>query len=260
MPINDLNRLNKIYAAIQNKRIDAMRGRIKARVSAIKSGRAIPSRNDLAIGIGRRIEASIIFLDISGFTKRPSNTQFEQELNIRVLTLFFNEIIKIVEDYGGTVEKNTGDGIMAYFGPASGRGDTRQRAVACAMTIFHAGDNLINPIIVESGLDPLLFRVCADFGWITITRMGAAQRFNHIVAVGTPANRTAKMLGFAQGGQIMIGQAMLPGLPDDWCDTHVSLATFDTGWTLADGSPYGFWLFDGRWTPPDEVLDPQCPR
>jgi len=34
---------------------------------------------------------------------------------LRVLNLFFTEMIRIVEDYGGAVEKNTGDGLMAYF-------------------------------------------------------------------------------------------------------------------------------------------------
>ena len=36
-----------------------------------------------------------------------------------MLSLFFSEMIRVVGDYGGTVEKNTGDGIMAYFAQGS---------------------------------------------------------------------------------------------------------------------------------------------
>jgi adenylate cyclase len=39
---------------------------------------------------------------------------------LRVLNLYFSEMIKIAEEYGGTVEKNTGDGLMAYFEDNSG--------------------------------------------------------------------------------------------------------------------------------------------
>ena len=53
------------------------------------------------------------------------------------------------------------------------------------MSMFYAADHFINPIIQNSGLEEIDFRICMDFGWITIARLGAAQRFNHIVAVGS---------------------------------------------------------------------------
>jgi class 3 adenylate cyclase len=213
-------------------------------------GRIIPDPLDLPIGHGRRLQAAVLFLDISGFTQKPSETAAEQEALVRILSLFFSEMIRIVGDYGGTIEKNTGDGVMAYFAQSSGPGDMRQRAVACAMTMFHAADHFINPIILASGLAELQFRVCVDFGWLTVARLGAAQRFNHIVAVGTVANRTSKMLRHAAANEILIGDAMLQGLPTEWLQAHVTAKTFESGWCYGDGTPYTFWLFDGRWRPP----------
>jgi class 3 adenylate cyclase len=244
--INDLSQITKTYHSIQRQRIEVVRRRIQNRVNAAVFGHAIPSPLDLPIGQGRRLEAAVMFVDISGFTQRPSNTELEQDHNVRVLSLFFTETVRIIEDYGGVVEKNTGDGVMAYFSRRSGRGDLRQRAVACAMTIFHAADHFINPIIEASGLEPLAFRICADYGWITVARMGAAQRFSHIVAVGAPANRTSKMLSFAAADQLMVGGAMLQGLPEVW-NHYLKLASLDTGWSFEDGTPYGFWVFNGRW-------------
>lgn len=239
------------YHSLQARRVEIMRRRIQAVNSAVAPGRIIPMPEDLPIGRGRRLDAAILFLDISGFTYRPSETAEEQDNQIRILSLFFSEMIRIVGDFGGTVEKNTGDGIMAYFSRPRGTTlDPRQTALVCALYMFLAADRLINPVIRASGLEPLRFRVCLDFGSITVARLGAAQRFNHIVAVGTAANRTSKMLGHAQAGDLLIGDAMLPGIHRDWLQQFLAHTGKESGWLYNDGQAYHFWRYDGRWTPP----------
>lgn len=250
MAINDLNRIALGYHTLQGRRIDINRRRIQSLHRAIVAGRVIPDPADLPIGRGRRLQAAVLFLDICDFTKRPSESADEQEGHVRVLSLFFSEMIKIIGDYGGIVEKNTGDGIMAYFSQSAGLGDVRQRAVACAMTMFHAADQFINPIIAQSGLEILHFRICVDYGWITVARLGAAQRFNHIVAIGDVANRASKMLAHASADEILIGDSMLGGLPQDWLDRHVEAKELNTGWNYPNGRQYGYWLFGGRWVVP----------
>jgi class 3 adenylate cyclase len=251
MPISNLNSLSPTYHNLQAQRIEMNRRRIYAKSQMIVAGRTIPDPLDLPIGHGRRLEAAVLFLDICNFTRRPSETAGEQEAQVRILSLFFSEMIRIVSDYGGKVEKNTGDGIMAYFAKSSGSGDPRQRAVASAMTMFHAASSFINPNIHASGLEELDFRICIDFGWMTVARFGAAQRFNHIVAVGSVANRTSKMLQHAGANEILVGDAMLEGLPTVWLQKHVTAKSVETGWQYPNGAPYTFWLFDGRWFLPN---------
>jgi adenylate cyclase len=250
MAVSNLNQISLTYHNLQSRRIEVSRRRISAQGQTIFAGRVIPDPRDLPIGRGRRLEAAVLFLDISGFTQRASETAEEQDMQVRVLSLFFSEIIRIVGDYEGTVEKNTGDGVMAYFAGSAASGDGRHRAVACAMTIFHAADRFINPIVEQSGLSPLRFRICIDHGSITIARLGAAQRFNHIVAVGTAANIASKMLQHTLAGELMVGSAVLDGLPADWRRDHVRATGVDTGWNYRDGTPYEFWLFEGRWNVP----------
>ena len=243
-----LDRFNAAYGATQQRRVEVTRRRIESQNATIAPGRIIPDPLDLPIGKGRRLNAAVMFLDISGFTRRRSETAEEQDAQVRVLSLFFSEMIRVVSDFGGTVEKNTGDGIMAYFARGGLAGpDVRHRAVVCATYMFHAAEQFINPVITRSGLEPLSFRICIDQGWITVARFGAAQRFNHIVAVGSAANRTSKMLAEAGPGELMLGDSMLDGLPTHWVHDHVTLKTYDTGWNYNDGRPYGFWLFGGRW-------------
>lgn len=247
----DPNKLTRAYFIKQVNRNLAAVNKIRER-SQVTAGRVIPSSGDLPLHAGRRIDATVMFLDISKFSGRPSWTDTEQENNLRVLSLFFSEMIRIVLDYGGTVEKNTGDGLMAYFTHDSTSGvSSQQTAVAAALTMFSAASAIVNPLIVQAGLVPLDFRVCLDHGPITVAQVGVARDFSGIVAIGTTANIASKMLAFADPNTILIGTKVYEGLPASWQSQYVTFKTADTGWFYTDNKvPYAFWLYHGRWTMP----------
>lgn len=252
MPRPNIAKLTSSYFEAQHARLDASRERIVARLEAVANGRVIPEADDLEINTGRRLEASVLFLDICKFSQRPAETPHEQDLLLRVLNLFFTEMVHIVEDFGGVVEKNTGDGLMAYFvNSGDWDGDVRQRAVAAAMTMFQAADSFINPVLLATPVDPVHFRVCIDHGNVTIARMGARRRFNNIVAVGTTANIACKMLARADSNTLLLGEGMLEGLPRGWWQ-YVTLHEHETGWIWrSTQEPYRFWKFTGRWKVPE---------
>lgn len=218
----------------------------------VSSGRVIPAAEDISIYDGRQIDATVMFLDISRFSQRPGWTIQEQEQLLRILSLFFTEMIRIVEDFGGEVEKNTGDGLMAYF--VKGTQDAvsaQQRAVEAAITMFYAADNFINPILARSGIDKVRFRVCMDHGPITVAKVGLARGFNGIVAIGTTANIASKMLSSAEPNSILIGEKVVIGLPEEWRNRWVRFKTSDTGWYHREsGSSYSYWEYVGRWLEP----------
>jgi adenylate cyclase len=194
----------------------------------------------------------VLFLDICKFSSRPAETEVEQGNLLRMLAFFFSELIKIIEDYGGVVEKNTGDGLMAYFVPEPGSDSTAQQiALAAALTIFATVDWLINPTVVASSMPKVDFRICIDHGFITVADVGAARRFRGIVAIGTTANVASKMLSFADANQLLIGDQMLTGLPGVWREKYVRLKSSETGWVYrTTGTPYHFWEYTGRWLVP----------
>lgn len=174
--------LEQSYWTDQITRVSNLRDRIATR-AASPAGRVVPEDTDLSIGAGRRLSLTVMFIDISGFSSRSSATAEEQELMLRVLNLFMTETIKVVEDYGGHVEKNTGDGLMAYFEDSTGVNSTH-KAIACSLTLHAANDYLVAPILRATPVLPLQFRVSMDYGEVTIARIGAAQRFNANVAIG----------------------------------------------------------------------------
>lgn len=251
MPKGSVDQLAIGYALNQIVRIEEQKKRLAQKENLISNGRVIPGHDDLIIGNGRRLEAVIMFLDISGFSARSIETAEEQELTLRALNLFFTELVRVAEDYGGVVEKNTGDGLMAYFVKSPDWfQDVRHRAISCAMTMYYGIDNYINPAIVATGIPKIEFRVCLDFGTVTIAKLGVARGFNNIVAVGNTANRTAKMLNKAAPGEILIGDNILNGLPE-YLKAHIHLKAEDSGWRyIHSGLPSKLWTFNGRWKGP----------
>jgi adenylate cyclase len=244
----DFDTLQRTYWDAQSSRVRELRDKINARAATSTSGRVVPENDDLAIGEGRRLQLAVMFLDISSFSARSSSTADEQATLLRVLNLFFTEMMKIAEDYEGTVEKNTGDGLMAYFDD-SGNVAASKRAVACAMTMIRANDRLIRPILQgTASTTPIEFRISIDYGPVTIARLGAAQRFNAYVAIGATANFASKMLAHAKPGEIVIGADAFRQLPPDWATRFTELATASTGWSQgAAGTPYNLYRFTARW-------------
>jgi class 3 adenylate cyclase len=241
--------LQKSYWQDQIARITSLRDKIAA-APALQSGRVIPEDEDLAIGQGRRLAMAVLFLDICGFSKRTSETEEEQEMILKILNLFFTEMIRIAEEYGGAVEKNTGDGLMAYFEDGGGNPTEGgpKRAVACALTMMAANEHLIKPILEATPVPEIRFRVSIDYGTVTIARLGAPRRFNANVAIGATANFACKMLSFAEPGDIVIGETVRNELPASW-HQFARLMDVSTGWSyLKTGLPYPLYKYTGRWS------------
>ncbi|MDB2694593.1 adenylate/guanylate cyclase domain-containing protein [Erythrobacter sp.] len=215
-----------------------------------KTGRSIPSENSLRLNDGRRVAATVLFLDICGFSDRYQCTETEQDRELKALAVFFSEMVRVINDYGGVVEKNTGDGLMAYFeGVRSGENGSPHKAVACALTIFYTAAQIVNPVIAKAGLIPFEFRMCADFGDVTIARLGSSRLFNGIVAIGSHVNSPAKMLSKAKGNQFLIGNDLAISLPRDWQNKFVNwLSPVNSTYNYREnGKPYPFYFYNGRW-------------
>jgi class 3 adenylate cyclase len=234
------------YERTQVERIGKAMQAIRSR--GLSLGREIPSDDALVIGTGRRLPMAVMFLDICGFSSRAMEDQQEQLSHLRALNLFFTELVRIAEDYGGTVEKNTGDGLMTYFEDGTQALESGcKRAVSCALTMQRSANHLLNPVLDRSGIERMDFRIGIDHGQVTIARLGAARRFNALVAVGTAANVACKMLRFGGPNEIIIGDSVRKEIPASW-HQYTSRIQEDSGWVYrASGQQYPFFRYTGRW-------------
>jgi adenylate cyclase len=247
----NFNGLPSSYWVSQKTRVEDLRLKISAGDNST-DGRIVPTDNDLVIGAGRRLPLSILFTDISGFSNRASLTPEQQEMNLRIFNLYFTEMIRIVEDYGGTVEKNTGDGLMAYFEDApeyQADDNSTKRALACALTMFAANQYLLSPIYQASNVPVIEFRASIEYGTITIAKLGAPRRFNANVAIGNAANFASKMLSLLKASEIGLGSAARDRLPTAWRSAWTTLSDESTGWVFnGTTTPYPLYLYSGRWS------------
>ena len=241
--------LPREYWSRQVQRVSALTDRIRTRSSAAP-GRVVPSDTDLVIGTGRRLAATVMFVDIAGFSDRQSITASEQEMILRVLNLFMTEMIRIIEEYGGHVEKNTGDGLLAYFeeGGTVSESNSTKRAVACALTMHTTNRLLITSVLRANSVPPIKFRTTIEYGNITVARIGAPKRFNANVAIGNVANFASKMLKLVSPEEIGIGANARARLPWPWQVLWTSKSERQTGWIyIGSNLPYPLYLFTRRW-------------
>lgn len=242
--------LQESYWRSQIERVQELRRRISERPK-IGEGRVVPDDEALSIGDGKRLSMAVMFIDICGFSGRSMETLEEQDLTLRVLNLFFTELIRIAEEYGGNVEKNTGDGLMVYFNDGEGTPEEKgsKRAVAAALTMMAANQYLISPILRATPTNEIDFRISIDYGYVTVARLGPPRRFNSNAAVGATANFASKMLRHARAGDIVLGEVARNQLPLDWQLNWTELLPINTGWhyTLS-GKAYPIYRYTGRWS------------
>jgi class 3 adenylate cyclase len=234
------------YRVRQAERVAASLKKVTERQNAVASGRVIPEAGELTIGTGRCLSATVMFLDICRYSARPANSRTEQQRLLLMMSVFFAEAIRVIEDFCGTVEKNTGDGLMAYFVDAEDQ-TAQDRGLAAALTIRKAADDLINPVFETHGIEPFRFRICLDHGPITVADIGASNRFRAMVAIGVTANIANKMLRVADPDTILLGDMVLTGLDPEHL-AHVRLKAEHTGWVyLPSLDAYPFHEYTGRW-------------
>lgn len=240
--------LTSAYRTVQRDRVVRAARRILEGDDVPTPGRVVPGDEDLVLGTGRVLRLSVLFLDISGFSARASSTPEQQHNELQVLNLFLSEMVRVAIDYGGTIEKNTGDGLMAYFEDEPGSVVMAgQRAVAAALTMMFANETVIGPILTEMGLDPVRFRIGIDVGTVTIARLGVARSFNANVAIGVTANIASKILVRAGPGEIVVGEEVLGDLPSSWHQYVVPHG--DSGFVyLPSNQPYPLYRYTGEWT------------
>ncbi len=222
-------------------------GALEDRIGGVTAGRTMPDLDQVTIGSGRRFKLALFFLDICSSSARPNWTEEEQKQVLSVMNVFMAEMINIARDFGGTYEKNTGDGLMVYFGEeAHSDPDRVQPAVEAAVVMHYVNDNLMTPWFNQVGWQPVRFRVGIDLGPVTIARVGIRGDENSFVAIGTPANIACKLMRLIPDGGICIGHDVYTNLPRNWSKSCV-LSPQRTGFVyVKTGLPYPGWHLNHR--------------
>ncbi|MGO9568935.1 MAG: AAA family ATPase [Desulfomonilaceae bacterium] len=144
-----------------------------------------------------RRQATIMFVDMKGFTSLTEKLGPEETLTF--MDQVFEILINKIQDYEGTVNELTGDGVVALFGVPIGMEDAPQRAVRSALAIHKEMIRFNERIKGDHRIQPVLLRIGINSGPVAFGALGNDQRAQ-FAAVGDAVNVAARMQQHAEPG------------------------------------------------------------
>ena len=161
----------------------------------------LASPDGLALG-GEKRTITILMSDLRGFS--ALSERLEPEQVVTMLNGYLGKMADIVTQNNGTIDEFIGDAILAIFGAPVKREDDVDRALACALQMQLAMDE-VNEANRENGFPDLEMGIALNTGECVVGNIGSQQRAKYGV-VGSHVNLTGRIESYTVGGQILISR------------------------------------------------------
>jgi adenylate cyclase len=157
----------------------------------------LPEGDDAPRLESRRLEATVLFCDLRGFTTLSERLEAEQV--IAVLNRYLDAVSTAVFAHGGTVVSYQGDGVMAVFGAPLPQSDHARHALAAAREILDDALPRFNAWLLEERLAdaPLDAGIGLNTGHVMSGLVGSERRLEY-AAVGDATNVAARLQGLSR--------------------------------------------------------------
>jgi class 3 adenylate cyclase len=152
---------------------------------------------------GEEIEASVLFLDVRGFTEFAERAA--PQVVVASLNRLFEAVVPVIERHGGHANKFVGDGLLAVFGAPERRADHAARALAAACEIAQ--------LVREGAGGELRVGIGVNSGRVVVGTIGGGGRRDFTV-VGDSVNTAARVEAATRltGDDILITESTLRAL------------------------------------------------
>lgn len=144
----------------------------------------------LKTSAGQKVELTVLFSDIRGFTTMSETTPPEKI--VEMLNIHFSVMAGIILKHHGTIDKYIGDAIMAFWGAPVKIDDHAEKAVLAAVEMLK-GVSEVNKTLKELGFDhEVKIGIGINTGVATIGNIGSEQKKNYTV-VGDTINISSRL-------------------------------------------------------------------
>lgn len=230
---------DEIKESIRNT-VDNASSDADGRLTSISRGQVIPDLEDMRFHEARRFSLGIAFVDINSYGLYLAEQG--QRDTLFMLNVVIPTIMRIVREYNGFFEKNTGDGVLAYFGVGETDEDAVERLLEYLATVRWALNKHINPTLNTYDVPEVSVSAGASYSKdVHISRIGIRGQSRR-TAVSTGANAAFKLQEIASESEFLADEGV-----NEFADKENGWGRF----LREDGILEGF-----RYTPEDSATRP----
>lgn len=150
----------------------------------------------------------IFFSDIRGFT--PMSETMSPDDVATLLTEYFTEMVDLVFEHSGSLDKFMGDAIMALWGAPIAHEDDADRAMKCALDQLAALEKM-NVKWKEKGRPDIKIGIGINFGEVFAGNFGSDRRLEYTV-IGDAVNTASRLCSNAGANEILISETFYKAL------------------------------------------------
>jgi class 3 adenylate cyclase len=153
----------------------------------MRGGARVYEFGESAQVLNNAVNATVLFLDLRGFTQTSEGQISERDLT-RSLYQVFDAFAAVVRRFGGTVDKFLGDGMMVTFGTSSadpgGPTSALRAAILCQERLHQ---------LREQSRSQFRMGVSIHYGRVYIARFLAGERSTHVTVIGRNVNLAGRL-------------------------------------------------------------------
>lgn len=152
---------------------------------------------------GEMRRVTILMSDLRGFSGLTESLTPIQVVSL--LNGFLGAMAEVIQCHGGTIDEIQGDAVLAFFGAPVSQSDDAERAVAAAVAMQFAIEEL-NARHVSSGLPEIEMGIGIATGDVIVGNLGSEQRAKY-GAVGAAVNLASRIESYSLGGEVLVEDA-----------------------------------------------------
>jgi adenylate cyclase len=162
-----------------------------------------------------RKKLTILFSDLCGFTS-ASESMEPEDLSYCINT-YLGRMAETVVEFGGTLDKFMGDGIMAFFGDPESRG-IKEDALACVAMALKMHERILDLVeeFQSQGIDKeLQARIGIHTGYCNVGNFGSEHHMDYTL-LGRNVNMASRLESSGENGKIHISAATYTIIKEDF--------------------------------------------
>ncbi len=186
-PVNPVLLRARIGASLEKKRLRDQQKELVRRFATTEVAQDM-AQSGFALG-GRRVQGSVMFSDIRGFTALVESQPPEE--TIELLNTYYTLMFDAISSHGGVVNQMSGDGLMAIFGAPLPLPDHAACAVRAALEMIEM-IGLFNAERVAEGKPGIAIGIGIASGEMVAGYTGTQSRATY-TCIGDTVNLAARL-------------------------------------------------------------------